>query len=409
MTQNTFGKIRRWAAAWTLLLGLLLLSGASAPPPPAPPSVVLLTVDGVRWDYPARFALPAFAEMGRRGTRAERLLPPFPSLTWVCHATLATGTYPHRHGIAANAFLDRETDTRFAKEPEAKWLLEPPLWVLAERAGLKSAVVSWPLSDGDWKGVSPTYRRGFQKGRGGSDEENLRFVLDLLEKPPAQRPRLILCWTSGADDEGHEEGPDGEGVRRAMARCDRLLARLRKAVAARGARNPVVLLVASDHGMSAVERTLDLGALVPKRGFYPYIATSGPVANLYVKDEAQREEVWAALRRLPSDFQVYDRAACPPELHYAGCPRAGDLVVLAPPHATFRAFSRSPVPLPPLKGNHGYPPSNPDVQGILYLEGPGIPAGKVLPQASAVDVAPTVCRILGLPPPPDAEGRSLVP
>lgn len=409
MTESTFGKIGRRTAAWTLLLGLLLLSGASAPPPPAPPSVVLLTVDGVRWDYPARFALPAFAEMGRRGTRVERLLPPFPSLTWVCHATLATGTYPDKHGIAANAFLDRGTNTRFAKEPEAKWLLEPPLWVLAERAGLKSAVVSWPLSEGDWKGVSPSYRRGFQKGRGGSDEESLRFVEELLQKPPAERPRLILCWTSGADDEGHEEGPGGAGVGKAMARCDRLVARLRKHIAALGARNPVVLLVSSDHGMSAVERTIDLAAQVPKRGFFPYIAPSGPVANLYVKDGAQREEVLAALKGLPPGCEVYERPAIPPELHYAGCARAGDIVVLAPPHATFRSFSRAPVPLPPLKGNHGYPPSNPDVQGVLYLEGPGIPGGKVLPRASAVDVAPTVCRILGLPPPPHADGRSLLP
>jgi len=408
MRRNPWNLFAVRRAALSILLGLSLLLGAS-PAPPAPPSVVLLTVDGVRWDYPARFGLPAFAEMGRRGTRVERLLPPFPSLTWVCHATLATGTYPDKHGIAANAFLDRETDTRFAKDPEARWLLEPPLWVLAERAGQRSAVVSWPLSDGDWKGVSPSYRRGFQKGRGGSDGESLRFVLDLLQKPPAERPRLILCWTSGADDAGHEEGPDGPGVRRAMVRCDRLIARLRKGIAALGPRNPVVLLVASDHGMSAVDRTLDLTAWVPKKGFYPYIAPSGPMANLYVKDGAQREEVRAALKGLPPGCQVYDRGACPEDLHYAGCARAGDLVVLAPPHATFRAFSRSAVPSPPLKGNHGYPPSNPDVQGVLYLEGPGIPAGKVLPQASAVDVAPTVCRLLGLSPPPRADGKSLVP
>lgn len=398
----------RWVALAALLgLFFLLLGAASAPP--VKPSVVLLTVDGVRWDYPERFGLPAFADMALKGLRARRLLPPFPSLTWVCHATLATGTYPDKHGIAANAFLDRKTNTRFAKEPQAKWLLEPPLWVLAERAGMKSAVVAWPLSDGDWQGLSPTYRLGFQKGRGGSDEQNVRFVLDLLRKPPAQRPRLLLCWTGGADEEGHEEGPDGPGVVKAMARCDRLIARLRKAIAGLGPKSPVVLLVASDHGMSAVETTIDLGAYVPKRGFYPYIAPSGPLANLYVKDECRRAEVLAALKALPEGCRVYPRWACPPELHYAACPRAGDLVVLAPPHATFRAFSRSSAPVPPLKGNHGYPPSNPDVQGVLYLEGPGIPAGRVLPEASAVDVAPTVCRLLGLPPPPRTDGKNLIP
>ncbi|MEW5765508.1 MAG: alkaline phosphatase family protein [Acidobacteriota bacterium] len=404
---------RRVLLPAALLVLSSVLSGCRADafskPVAAPPTVVLVTVDGVRWDYPDRFGLETFAAMRRSGLSAERLLPPFPSLTWVCHATLATGTYPDKHGIAANGFLDRASGTRFSKEPEARWLLEPPVWALAEGAGIKSAVLSWPLSDGDWHGVAPSYRRGFQKGKGGSDEATVEALLDLLGMPPDRRPRLILAWTSGADDEGHDEGPEGPAVRRAMVRADATLRRLREGIRALGPKTPVVLVVASDHGMSSVERAIDLAALVPKKAFLPYIATSGPMANLYTKDARQKEEVRRALEGLPAGCRVFDRESCPPDLHYAGCARAGDLVVLAPPGATFWGYSPKPGVRAVPKGNHGYPASNPDVQGLLILEGPGVPAGKTLPRASAVDVAPTLCRLLGIPPPPRADGRSLIP
>ena len=407
------GGFRRFVLAAAALLLLSFLPAcripASANSGKGPTTVVLVTMDGVRWDYPERFGLETFAAMRRSGLYAERLLPPFPSLTWVAHATLTTGTFPDKHGIAANGFLDRASGTRFSKEPEARWLLEPPVWALAERAGIKSAVLSWPLSDGDWQGVTPSYRRGFQKGKGGSDEATVAALLDLLGMPPDRRPRLVLAWTSGADDEGHDEGPDGPAVRRAMVRADATLRRLREGIRALGPKTPVVLVVASDHGMSAIERAIDLAPLVPKKAFLPYIATSGPMANLYTKDGRQREEVRRALEGLPAGCRVFDRESCPTDLHYAGCARAGDLVVLAPPGATFWGYSQKPGDRTPPKGNHGYPASNPDMQGLLILEGPGVPAGKAIPRANAVDVAPTLCRLLGIAPPPRADGRSLIP
>ena len=64
---------------------------------------------------------------------------------------------------------------------------------------------------------------------------------------------------------------------------------------------------------------------------------------------------------------------------------------------------------PPPAGMHGYYVGDcPDVAGIFYLEGPGVPGGKVLPEVREVDVAPTVCALLGIPPPPHADGRNVL-
>jgi len=92
---------RKCLRVTTLAMGLLLiLSGASPPSvPEVPPALVLLSMDGVRWDYPARNHLLAFEAMALGGWKAQRLIPPFPSLTFVSHATLATGVGPSRHGF----------------------------------------------------------------------------------------------------------------------------------------------------------------------------------------------------------------------------------------------------------------------------------------------------------------------
>jgi len=388
----------------TLVLFLFLGAGP-APPVKPPPTVVLLSMDGVRWDYPLRDHLPAFGAMAESGLCAGRLAPPFPSLTFPSHATLATGVAPSAHGIVANAFLDRVMDHRFSDEPEATWLNAEPLWVHCERAGMKAAVRSWPCSQGSWNGVSPSYFRAYESGD--HDRETIRWILDLLGRTAGERPRLIMAWTRGADGPGHAEGPDGAGVHRAMAAADGLLAELRAGLKTLDPPVPVDLLVVSDHGMAKVDRVVDPLAVIPKEGYFPFVANSGPVCNITVKNETQRRQVAAELHRLPRDVLVMTRPEAAARFHYE-CPgRTGDFVLLCPPGATFSSFGRKRARDLP-RGMHGYDPAVQDMGGILYAEGPHFSPGKALAEVQAVDIAPTVCACLGLSPPPRCEGRNLL-
>lgn len=396
----------RILATLVLLAGLSLGRGAAAPPQVAPRTVVLVTMDGVRWDYAARDHLPAFAAMAAAGLHPGRLLPPFPSLTFVSHASMATGCLPGRHGIVANGFLDPTDDRRFGDDKEAAWLEEPPLWVLAERAGLKSAVAGWPCSVGPWQGVGATTLMPFDEHR--TDEQTVAWLLEQLRRTPAERPRLLMAWTRGADAPGHEEGPDGRGVHRATRAADAALARLREGIRALGPQVPVDLFVASDHGMASVDRRVDAVAAIPKRGFYPYLAPSGPICNVYVKGEAQRAAVRAGLKSLPPDVKVYEKGSVPQALAYGGSPRMGDFLLVCPKGAFFASFARKGDRAMP-KGMHGYPPEEvPEMAGILYAEGPGIPAGRSPESARVIDVAPTICALLGIAPPPHADGKNLL-
>ncbi len=391
-------------SALVIPAGLMVLGARSAPVRKAPPTVVLVSMDGVRWDYPTRDHLPAFDAMAKDGLHAGRMTPPFPSLTFVSHSTIATGCYPDKHGVVANSFLDPSRHRRFSEARAASWLKEPPLWVLAARAGLKTAVDAWPVSSGAWKGVQPTYYKPYAEGL--SDGDTVAWILDLLARPIASRPRLIMAWTHGADHAGHEEGPDGPAVHRAMRKADDLLAGLRKGIKALGPGEDVDLIVLSDHGMAPVKGTVDVSKRVPKKGFFPYIATSGPVCNIYVRGDAQRQAVARELASLPRGVAVYTKHDFPKSLHYAGSKRTGDFILVAGEGLTFRSFYQRAAGRPPA-GMHGYDPAFRDMGGIFYAEGPDIPRGTTIRAIRAVDVAPSVCVLLGIAPAADMDGRSV--
>jgi len=51
---------------------------------------------------------------------------------------------------------------------------------------------------------------------------------------------------------------------------------------------------------------------------------------------------------------------------------------------------------PPLKGNHGYLPTEPGLQTGFIAAGRGIKKGVVIDSMRLVDVAPTIAQLLGI-------------
>src|ERR1700685_4185722 len=71
----------------------------------AKPYVILVSLDGFRYDYPRKYSAPNIVALGARGASApEGMIPSYPSVTFPNHYTLVTGLYPEHHGIVANAF-----------------------------------------------------------------------------------------------------------------------------------------------------------------------------------------------------------------------------------------------------------------------------------------------------------------
>ncbi len=59
-----------------------------------------------------------------------------------------------------------------------------------------------------------------------------------------------------------------------------------------------------------------------------------------------------------------------------------------------------------LTGTHGYLPDQPDMLSMCIISGPGLKAGTKLGKIRAIDIAPTVARILGIEL-PAAEGKPI--
>jgi len=107
---------------WFLLI-IGVAASARAPRPIADlkPTVILISIDGFRYDYLDKYKPPNLSRMAATGVRADALMPSFPTYTFPNHYTIVTGLYPAHHGIVANAIYDPGLDATFEiKEPTAQ-------------------------------------------------------------------------------------------------------------------------------------------------------------------------------------------------------------------------------------------------------------------------------------------------
>jgi len=245
------------------------------------------------------------------------------------------------------------------------------------------------------------------------EPEKVARIVQWLDLPAAERPRLILCWWHGADHAGHLRGPDDASVTGELREQDAALATLLAALDARHAWTDTTLLVVSDHGMTAVRSELSLESLLADAGVPARVEGGGVVAQIFLADPAQRERAEAALAKR-SEIRVFRGEALPESLRLRFPSRTGDLVAIANLGVALRASPRGErvlrllaSPLGWKRGLHGYAPDEPDMGGILFALGRGVAPGTRLPPQRMIDVAATVARLLGIEPPASSEGHPI--
>ena len=376
-----------------------------------PPVVVVLSWDGTHPDYLDRAETPALDRIRREGLEAERLVLVFPADTFPSHVSLATGTYPDRHGIVGNVFRDRERGM-YRYSNDASWIEAEPVWVTAERQGVRAAVFFWVGSETDWHGIGATYRRvPFDSSV--SESEKVEQILAWLDLPEGERPGLILSWWHGCDSVGHRWGPDHPRVADQLAAQDSALARLLDGLDRRGVWKYTTLLLVSDHGMAAVEEAVDLRGVLDGAGIRAQVIHGGGVAHVWLDREEDEDRALEILSALPG-VSVYRGVDLPKELRLSPPSRTGDLVARTEPPRFFgrpkltrRLLARALSLLGGRTGMHGYDPERPDMAAILLAMGRGVPAGRRLGPTRAIDVAPTITRLLGIDAPRDSEGHPI--
>ena len=364
--------------------------------------VVLVSLDGFRWDYAKKYGATNLLALGKQGVSAPNgMLPSYPSLTFPNHFAIVTGLYPEHNGLVANSFYDekRQSESKLARYGigDAKAVTDGsfysgvPLWSLAEKQGMRTACLFWPGSEAEIAGERPS---SYLKFDDTVDEmSRIDQVLNWLSEPETTRPHFITMYFSDVDHAGHSYGPDSPQTKAAVAHVDALIGNLR--IALDSTHLPIDLVVVSDHGMVKIDGPwITLDQFTDLTG----VETAGPL--LYAKTDADRVRLYNSLKKASDKFQVYRLKDVPAGLHYNENPREGDPVIVPTGPYAIRAHA-PPAGRPDSEpvGQHGFDPRTmPEMKASFFAAGPDIVAGKTVEPFENVNLYPWIAHILGLEP-----------
>jgi predicted AlkP superfamily pyrophosphatase or phosphodiesterase len=423
--------------------------------------VVVVSIDGLAASYLAdpKADLPTLRELRRQGASAAGMITTFPSVTWPAHTSLITGTRPRSHGVLANTVYDRRSrlpvvyigDPQLTKDQA---IHVPTLYDAAHAAGLKTAAVIWPCTNGarslDWMipdssrpephlqyttpGLADDLKQagidisqlgtwGWQKQYAlRRDRLYAQVACFLLETKQAN---LVLVHLVSTDGVQHLFGPRTFAAYQAVAFEDRCVKQIWSTLQNPAFAGNSALFVVSDHGFAEYDKLIQPNVVLKRLGLidtdphdnvstrHAWAVPTGGSAFLYLFDEkavSRSPEITRALKTLPGVESILG----PAEFTKLGLPDPKEnsempqLILTTRPGNCFGdAVSGEPVAdAGGHKGTHGHRPEAAFMHATFIAAGAGIKPGIRLKTIESIDVAPTIARLLRVPL-PSAEGRVL--
>lgn len=362
-------------------------------------SVLLVSLDGVHPDYLGRGDTPHLDRLVREGVHAQWMTPSYPSLTFPNHYTLVTGLRPDRHGIVHNTMQDEWLGRFWLSNRDAvgdgRWWDGVPVWVAAERAGLRTATLSWPGSEAPVDGIRPTRWHAFDASR--PIAERVAMVADWLAEPEATRPRFATLYFEHPDSAAHAHGPHSNELRETMRTVDAAMGELRARMERSGAWQRTDVVIVSDHGMSEVPEGNVVLVEEMVDGSLADLVTGGQVVG-FAPRASREAEAEAALLGRHARYECWRKQDLPARWHYGTHPRVPPVVCQM--DAGWDALPREYAARRPAgtRGSHGYDPALPAMRAIFIAHGPSLRSGAVLPAFDNVHVYPLLMHLLDLPP-----------
>ena len=402
---------------------------------------------------------PNFKFITENGSMVERVRSIYPSLTYPCHTTMATGCYPDKHGIYNNFLFE---------------LSDNPAWLFGhenvkcedildacKKAGLKTASVAWPVS-GNHRGVDYLVNECWpMEGEGekafadtliqnGTPQWLLDEVvkkhlpLRIQRKHPQTayfstsvaaeiirkyKPDILLLHVANIDHYRHNSGVFSELVTRGLDEADDMLGMIINAAKDAGIFEKTNFIITSDHGQINKTRHINLNSLFVREGliktdlkgeitdWFAWCHSSGMSGQIYLKnpdDEKTYNHVYSLLKEKSAEglwgiSTVYSKEELN-KMHLGG---AFSLMVETDGYSAFKNdWKNAPALSLPLKScgcvgaEHGFHPAKGPKPTFIAC-GPDILKGVILPEAELADGAPTYAKIMGVKL-ASTEGRTLV-
>ena len=379
------------------------LARAAVPAPASP--LLLISLDGFRWDYCDLFAAetPTLRTLKREGVSARGLIPVFPSNTFPNHYSIATGLYPARHGMVNNDFFDPALGEFFhfnvaqmVRDP--RWWGGEPIWVTAIKQGRKAAVSFWVGSEAEVAGVRPTFWRPFENNL--PFERRLEEFTSWLALPAAERPAVIACYLDGTNNAGHRFGPTSPQVVAAARVADQQIAALLAQM--RTADLEPNIIVVSDHGMTAT--SADRAVIVDEIIDLQTVQIDAEGSTLALRPrEGDAKKLVRAFDRI-AHVKAYLAEDLPAHFHYRDNPRIAPVWVLPEngwhvvTRALFQKYQARYAENGYLAGDHGYDPMLPAMRGVFIAQGPAFRRGVQLDEVENIHIYNLICAALKLTP-----------
>ena len=319
----------------TLLFFLILVFPLAAQKPirDLKPTPVLISIDGLRYDYLDKYKPKNLNLLARNGVRAKWMIPSYPTLTFPNHYTIATGLHSENHGIVGNSMYDPMFDATFSlsKSEEVqngRWWLGEPIWSTAEKQGQKAGAYFFPGTEAEIAGARPTYWKKFNDKV--PNPERVDTILSWLDLPLGERPTFYTLYFSDVDHAGHDFSPDAPETRKAVNDVDGVIGRLVEGLKRREVFQKVNLIIVSDHGMATVLPTnqvvlddyFDAGKI-------ERIVWGKQITQIYPKAGEENAVIIALTAKTPQQAKCYRKEDIPSRFHYRNSNRIAPVVCLA--------------------------------------------------------------------------------
>ena len=374
------------------------------------PYLILISLDGFRWDYVERFKPPYMSAFIAEGMQAASIIPSFPSKTFPNHYTLATGMYPDHHGIIGNSFYRPDLDLTYTvgnreRVQDSRFYKGTPIWVQAAKEGMVTASYFFVGTETEIQGIQPTYYFDYNKDI--DKEERVSQALKWLALPKEKRPHLITMYFEDMDDIGHAEGPNNDkALRSKLISLDSTLGTLFEGVKKTGL--PVNIIIASDHGMLEVptDKYLSLDIITNEEAYLT--VSNGAMVSIHPKDPTQTEAIFKELKAKEHLFKVYKTTETPGFEYTPTNSGWGPIQIIPDPGYYFtsnRAIAYKKNTKILVSGEHGFDPKLQEMNGILYGNGPAFKKGYRAPAVKNIHLYPLMCEILGLRIPKEVDGK----
>jgi alkaline phosphatase D len=359
--------------------------------------VLLISMDGFRYDYLNKANTPNFDKLLKNGVTSRALIPVFTSKTFPNHYSIATGMYAENHGLIANTFYATDLDKPYAIRDRnavenGQFYGGEPIWVTAERQGVKTASYFWVGTEASINGVQPFYWKKYDQKV--SFQSRIDSVISWFSYPIKHRPRLTLLYFHEPDWTGHEYGPNSQETILQIERMDSVLGDLISKTNNLSISSKLNIIIVSDHGMTDVypEKTIDLSSYTDLSSLD--VTGAGPTVFISSKSEKLLKRTYNDLKNI-KNAMIYLKNKIPQRFHYRNHVRIPDILIVADEGWSLMPLGHGSYNP---KGSHGYDNTLDNMKAIFIANGPSFKSGYTRDEFENIHIYPLVAHILGIEP-----------